>query len=1348
MTVDHQMTKGDKDNVIVSYSNNCYPYGAAVLSCIWKNIHSSKEEPIKFLLNDRLAGDTFELDGKRLNEVALLIDLCKKFCPNLLDIDSNIKLDDWLEFTALHKLAAEKTKCELPEKSFATMINNHLATRTFIVGHRLCLVDIVLYTNFKRHPDALKGQDLCHVRRWFGYISDIAGVEETMNRFSKIAINTKKPFTKEEQIDNSYKGALKNATQGKVVTRFAPEPSGYLHVGHTKAALLNMYFVKRYNGKYLLRFDDTNPVKETVEFEESIKEDLEMLGIKYDKTSHSSDHFDMLIELAKGLIKEGYAYCDDTEVETMRMQRTNGIPSEARNNSIETNLENFEEMLQGSAKGVKFCLRAKMDMQNPNKCLRDPVIYRCIVDIPHNRHGFKYKAYPTYDFACPIIDSVEGVTHALRASEYSARIPQYQWFIEKCKLRKVEIYEFSRINFVKTILSKRHLKWFVSNGLTTGWDDPRMPTVRGLIRRGLTKQALYEFILELGPSKAINLMEWDKLWTKNKQVIDPIAPRYAAVGTDGVKLTIVNYTKLDATTRPLHPKNLDVGTCDLHFFHEVLIDKADFDEIEDGEEITLMRWGNVFVDTKKLECKLNPGGDFKKTKKKLHWLPNNKEHLIPCTLKQYCELLAVDRIEGSELTTPQEAQSVLAPVTEWTMECLGDIIQLERRGYFIVDVPASEGMIVLFMIPADWFIKNNLNAYQCKMDTEVKENDIEIASFDDQESTRVSQDSFIECCLVNVPKFKSLTENTCLSKWYNTGNDSSNPVESELAKIVDEEIITTKDPQPLDLDANGVDILSARLNDLNCTVRTNTLYDEPIYDPEIVEKAAIIFTETILNLTNEAIDKAQIVLADKLIRSIFIKLDALYANGESKVSSPKRSSNGIHPILLVDTCPLINCYPNVVKQLLSQTAKDPKYINNFAQNLLATNLLDRFNITHLKSSIDSTQPLIQRIWNSCLDTVTFKLPTPTPSISPGRKSTLPLTLVEFSRCESVEDIPDDDDDSSLCAQGEEKKIVIRGFSSSRNRDKSKSTTMKSISLSPRNRSHRKYPQIASRIFTTRRTVFLKQHFKHIKIKTGDGWVKEPYRALETYYRYESDGSVSIKLRGKLPCEILKVLYIINETEYSVNWVPFLKEAHDVYNFSRTCKIFQQHFEYPIVGVKNTRVLGIAVNALEEANCLIIACRSPPENKNDVDNLSSVLKNGGIEDVSDIVSIKDGKCKIFDYHLEPQPKKQNQRAADLCFLLFPHGEEYTLMELYANVLPEVKLVPLRAISFIIKKVILGMFKKIVVLCKNIEGSKFAQKAEDSQNYMWMKQIYYNYRIHNPKPKCNVSICTYYPSNNDI
>lgn len=327
----------------------------------------------------------------------------------------------------------------------------------------------------------------------------------------------------------TYKGVLNNAVEGKVVTRFPPEPSGYLHIGHIKAVLLNYHYAKMYKGRMILRFDDTNPSKEKEEFVDSIMADLKDLGVHFDKLTYTSDYFDKILGYGKEMIKNGKAYCDNTPLEQMREERGKKIESKNRNLPVEKSLEIFDKMIEGKAD--EYCLRAKIDMNSPNGCLRDPVMFRTQRE-PHHRTGTKYTLYPTYDLACPIVDTIEGVTHVLRTNEYADRIPQYKWILNALDLPDLEIYEYSRLNLEYTCLSKRKLQWFVDTKRVDGWDDPRFPTYRGVIRKGIRKETLIEFMLEQGPSKATNLMEWDKLWATNKRIIDPICPRFMAVSVD------------------------------------------------------------------------------------------------------------------------------------------------------------------------------------------------------------------------------------------------------------------------------------------------------------------------------------------------------------------------------------------------------------------------------------------------------------------------------------------------------------------------------------------------------------------------------------------------------------------------------------------------------------------------------------------------------------------------------------------------------------------------------------------------------------------------------------------------
>jgi len=314
--------------------------------------------------------------------------------------------------------------------------------------------------------------------------------------------------------------------------------------------MINYHYAKIYKGKMIFRFDDTNPTKEKEEYSQSIFEDLKTLGINYDKFTHSSDYFITILEYAEKIIKKGLAFCDNTDKETMQKERFDKVDSKHRNDSVEENLRIFEELkkltVEIPAEKVAelkkdpsyvhypdYCIRAKIDMKSVNGTMRDPVIFR-INFTPHPRQdlNYAYKLYPTYDFTCPIVDSLEGVTHAMRTNEYSDRIEQYYWFIKVLELRPVKIWEFSRLNMVNTVMSKRKLQWFVEQKLVDGWTDPRFPTVRGILRRGLRVETLTQFMLEQGPSKNSVYMEWDKLWSINKSIIDPISKRYSAVSCD------------------------------------------------------------------------------------------------------------------------------------------------------------------------------------------------------------------------------------------------------------------------------------------------------------------------------------------------------------------------------------------------------------------------------------------------------------------------------------------------------------------------------------------------------------------------------------------------------------------------------------------------------------------------------------------------------------------------------------------------------------------------------------------------------------------------------------------------
>ena len=521
---------------------------------------------------------------------------------------------------------------------------------------------------------------------------------------------------KEKKDSESIFDFLPGAEMGKVVTRFAPEPSGYLHIGHVKAAMLCYYAAKHFKGKMILRFDDTNPSKEKGEFLESIKTDLKRLEIVPNLVSYSSDHFPKLRELITELIKKGKAYCDNIDPEKMREDRMNGVKSEKRDTSIEENLKVWEEM-QGdnpSDETKKYCIRGKIDYQNANKCLRDPVFYR-FTEEKHDRFPENYHLFPCYDFACPCIDSIEGVTHAMRANEYTDRIAMYEWVQDALNLRKVNIYEFSRLNLIQTVLSKRYLKWFVETGRVEGWDDPRFPTVQGIVRRGLLPQALKDFCLEQGASKKTNLMEWDKIYAINRNYIDPISKRYFAVSVEGaVNLFVDNMEdKVEEVEVDWHQKNKDLGKRIQKRYNKLVIEKEDANLLKEGQKLTLYKWGNSIV--QKIEkdgdkvtavhVKLTPEDkDFKKTTI-CHWVPMKEGLYTKAVIREYGHLITVKKLEdnmkiedvvnnNSKFETVVYVEKIIDEAKK------GDKIQLERRGYCVIDsVAEGDKLIQLNFIP-------------------------------------------------------------------------------------------------------------------------------------------------------------------------------------------------------------------------------------------------------------------------------------------------------------------------------------------------------------------------------------------------------------------------------------------------------------------------------------------------------------------------------------------------------------------------------------------------------------------------------------------------------------------------
>ncbi|XP_015794975.1 bifunctional glutamate/proline--tRNA ligase [Tetranychus urticae] len=489
-----------------------------------------------------------------------------------------------------------------------------------------------------------------------------------------------------------------------VVVRFPPEASGYLHIGHAKAALLNQHYQLIYKGKLIFRFDDTNPEKEKEDFEEVIREDLKLLAVKPDICSYTSDHFDLILEQCEKLLKQGLAYVDDTPAEQVKVEREARQESKNRGNSVEKNLQLWNEMKIGTELGKKCCVRAKIDMASNNGCMRDPAIFRC-KEMAHPKTGNKYKVYPTYDFACPIVDSCEGVTHALRTTEYEDRDEQFAWFIKALGLRDVNIVSYARLNMMNTVLSKRKLTYFVEEGIVEGWDDPRMPTVRGIIRRGLTIDGLKQFIIAQGSSRSVVYMDWDKLWSFNRKILDANCTRLMAI--EAANHVVLNLNCPDGTVQiPAHPKRTDLPMLNVSIGPKLLIEQFDAQQIKKGDKVTLMGWGNILVqDVNKgsngqvisIDGQLSlEDKDFKKTLK-ISWLKADTsvvakfiyyEHLIlkPCLDKgdDFKDFINKESVKQVEF---------LVSDTFLREQKKGKAFQFLKRGYFIVDEEYDEKTI-------------------------------------------------------------------------------------------------------------------------------------------------------------------------------------------------------------------------------------------------------------------------------------------------------------------------------------------------------------------------------------------------------------------------------------------------------------------------------------------------------------------------------------------------------------------------------------------------------------------------------------------------------------------------------
>ncbi|NWF98300.1 MAG: glutamine--tRNA ligase/YqeY domain fusion protein [Nitrospirae bacterium] len=514
--------------------------------------------------------------------------------------------------------------------------------------------------------------------------------------------------------------------ESRVHTRFPPEPNGYLHIGHAKSICLNFGIAQEYNGLCNLRFDDTNPSKEDIEYVNSIKEDVKWLGFDWgDREFYASDYFDQLYEYAVQLIKKGKAYVCDLSPEEIREYRgtltTPGRESPYRNRSVEENLNLFERMKKGEFPEGSKTLRARIDMSSGNINMRDPVIYR-ILYAEHHRTGNKWCIYPMYDFAHCFSDSIERITHSICTLEFEDHRPLYDWFLNELNVYHPQQIEFARLNLSHTVLSKRKLIQLVSEGFVKGWDDPRMPTISGLRRRGYTPEAIRNFCNRIGVAKRDSTVEIGLLEHCIREDLNKRAPRAMAV-LNPLKVVIENYK--EGLTEELeainNPEDMSMGTRKVPFSRSIYIEKEDFMEnppkqfyrLAPGREVRLryayfIKCIDVIKDEtgeiKELRCIYDPstrGGDApdgRKVKATLHWV--SAEHSIEAEVRLYNSLFTKedpdDVEEGKtflDYINPESLIILNSCRVEPSLSIVkpGDIYQFERQGYFCADPDSIEG---------------------------------------------------------------------------------------------------------------------------------------------------------------------------------------------------------------------------------------------------------------------------------------------------------------------------------------------------------------------------------------------------------------------------------------------------------------------------------------------------------------------------------------------------------------------------------------------------------------------------------------------------------------------------------
>ena len=528
----------------------------------------------------------------------------------------------------------------------------------------------------------------------------------------------------EEIIEND----LSSGKHKSVLTRFPPEPNGYLHIGHAKSICLNFGLAKKYGGKTNLRFDDTNPVKEDTEYVDSIMEDVKWLGFEWANVFYASDYFDQLYLWAVEMIKKGLAYVDDQSLEEIRKNRGTvtvpGTNSPYRDRSVEENLDLFERMKNGEFADGSKVLRAKIDMAHPNMQFRDPIMYR-ILHAEHHRTGNKWNIYPMYDYAHGQSDSIENITHSICTLEFDIHRPLYDWFIEKLNIFPSHQYEFARLNINYTVMSKRKLLQLVKENHVSGWDDPRMPTICGFRRRGYTPEAIRNFCERIGVAKRDNVIDYSLLEFSLREHLNKVAPRMMAV-LNPLKVVITNYPdgQVENLTAINNPEDESAGTRQVPFGKVIYIERDDFMEnppkkyfrLAPGQEVRLryayfIKCDEVIKDSEgnivELHCSYDPaskGGnspDGRKVKGTIHWV--SAEHAIDAEVRLFDRLFSKENPEEVE-----EGQTFLDNINPDSLQVLQhcklepelakakvmDKMQFERLGYFCVDKDSTPEHLV------------------------------------------------------------------------------------------------------------------------------------------------------------------------------------------------------------------------------------------------------------------------------------------------------------------------------------------------------------------------------------------------------------------------------------------------------------------------------------------------------------------------------------------------------------------------------------------------------------------------------------------------------------------------------